>query len=111
MAGRPKSEIDPKTVYKLARLHCTHVEIADILGCSVDTLDNRFGDLIKKGKSETKQSIRDKQIEMALSGNIPMLIFLGKVMLGQIEPAVDEMKQIKEILIRIDPSRKPANDK
>ena len=107
MAGRPKLDIDPKMVYKLARLHCTHVEIADILGCSVDTLDNRFGDLIKKGKSETKQALRDKQIEVALSGNHTMLIYLGKIMLGQVEPVADEMKQIKEILIRIDPSRKP----
>ena len=107
--GRKLIEIDPKLVYKLAKLHCTHTEIADLLGCSVDTLDNRYGDLIAKGKSETKQSLRDKQIEMALSGNVPLLIFLGKVMLGQIEPAVDEMKQIKEILIRIDPSRRPNN--
>ena len=105
--GRPQKDIDEKTVYELAKIHCTKIEIAKICNCSVDTLDRRFADLIEKAKSEGKSSLRAAQMRLALSGNATMLVWLGKCMLGQVEFTQDEMKQIKEILIRIDPSRMP----
>lgn len=100
---------DEEQIEKLASWHCTHTEIADILGISVDTLDRRYAHIIRKAKATVKKSIRDKQIEVALAGSVPMLIWLGKCMLGQVEMSENEIKAIKEILIKIDPSRKRNN--
>jgi hypothetical protein len=82
-AGRPKLEIDGDLVEKLAGIGCPNKEIAAIVGCSVDTLDRHFADVIAKGRENGKTRLRKKQIEVALAGNVTMLIFLGKNMLGQ----------------------------
>ena len=41
--------------------------------------------LVQKAEAELKISLRTKQVEMALDGNVTMLIWLGKQMLGQKE--------------------------
>ena len=81
--GRPKLQIDGELVEKLAGIGCPNKEIASIVGCSVDTLDRHFADVITKGRENGKTRLRKKQIEVALAGNVTMLIFLGKNMLGQ----------------------------
>lgn len=83
--GRPPSDIDKEQVYKLAQLWCTQEEIAAHLDVSVDTLDNHFSDLIKKGKEEGKASLRRMQWRSALEGNVAMQIWLGKTILKQRE--------------------------
>jgi hypothetical protein len=83
--GRPKLQVDPDMVEKLAGIGCPNTEIAAIVGCSVDTLDRRFADVIHKGREICKTRLRKKQIEVALAGNVSMLIWLGKQMLGQAE--------------------------
>ena len=93
--ARPKKEIDEELLYKLAQIHCTMREMSDIIGVSQDTLKRRYADIIDKGKSEGKMRLRRKQIEVAMSGNHTMLIWLGKQMLGQSEsPVQDEDKSI-----------------
>lgn len=88
--GRPKLNIDPDTVRKLARLHCTMQEMADFFGCHVDTLRDNFSKEINKGKSEGNISLRRKQWQMAVeNGNVVMLIWLGKQMLGQVNERLD----------------------
>jgi AraC-like DNA-binding protein len=82
--GRPKLDIDPEQVTRLARLHCTMQEMADFFGCHRDTLHNNFSAEIDKGRSEGNISLRRKQWQMAVEkGNVVMLIWLGKQMLGQ----------------------------
>jgi hypothetical protein len=81
--GRPKLKIDADLVEKLAGIGCPNKEIASFVGCSVDTLDRNFADVIAKGRENCKTRLRKKQIEVALAGNVTMLIFLGKNMLGQ----------------------------
>ena len=89
--ARPKKEVDEELLFKLAQIHCTMREMSDIVGVSIDTLKRRYADLIDKGKSEGKMRLRRKQIEVAMSGNHTMLIWLGKQMLGQSEsPAKEE---------------------
>ena len=89
--ARPKKEIDEELLLKLAQLHCSMTEMADILGVSKDLLNRRFKSIIDKGKSQTKMKLRRKQIEVAMSGNHTMLIWLGKNMLGQSDtPMQDE---------------------
>lgn len=82
--GRPKLDIDPEQVIRLARLHCTMEEMASFFGCHRDTLHNNFSAEIDKGRSEGNISLRRKQWQMAVEkGNVVMLIWLGKQMLGQ----------------------------
>ena len=82
--GRPKLDIDIEQVRRLARLHCSMQEMADFFGCHRDTLHNNFSAEIDKGKAEGNISLRRKQWQMAVEkGNVVMLIWLGKQMLGQ----------------------------
>lgn len=78
-----KKDIDPEQVRKLAAIGCTHEEIASVVGCSTDTLVRRFLDVIEEGRSQGKSSLRRKQWEMAINGNVTMLVWLGKQYLGQ----------------------------
>ena len=93
--GRPRKEVDTELLYKLAKIHCTMQEMADILQVSEDTLKRRFAGIIDKGKAEGKMRLRRKQMEVAMQGNAVMLIFLGKALLGQSEsPVSDDDKDI-----------------
>ncbi len=80
--GRLK-EVDAELVEKLASIFCTQEEIAYVAGCSVDTLERRFAEVIKKGKEKGKASLRRLQWQSAEKGNITMQIWLGKQHLGQ----------------------------
>lgn len=78
--------IDTDLVAKLASIQCTDREIAAVLNVSETTLQRRCGALLKKGRDRGKASLRRRQWTAAMEGSIPMLIFLGKVLLGQREP-------------------------
>lgn len=81
--ARPKITIDDATVLKLASIQCTMNEISAVVGCSVDTLERRFADCIKKGRDQGRASLRRLQWEAAQKGSNAMLIWLGKQLLGQ----------------------------
>lgn len=81
--GRPKLELDESKIEALAKIHCTLEEIAAVMGCSMDTLGKRFSEVIKKGKEHGKASLRRMQFESATKGNVTMMIWLGKQLLGQ----------------------------
>lgn len=95
--ARPKIEIDEALVRKLATIHCTMNEISAVVGCSVDTLERRYAELIKKGKNEGKSSLRRLQWEAAQKGNTTMLIWLGKQILAQ-RDVIEEPRQQTEDL-------------
>ena len=87
--GRPKIEFDLKQVEKLAMLQCTYDELAAFFDCSKDTIINRMKDdesfsaAYKNGLEKGKMSLRRMQWRAAESGNVTMLIWLGKQHLGQ----------------------------
>lgn len=81
--GRPRKDVDPALVERLARIDCTTTEIAAVTGCSTDTLDRRFADVIRRGRELGKRSLRRKQYDLAMKGNVTLLIWLGKQRLGQ----------------------------
>ncbi len=88
--GRPKIEIDLKQLEALAGLQCTDEEIAAVLGVSTDTIgrrkqeeDSSFAEVYKRGKEKGKASLRRYQFEAAKKGNVTMMIWLGKQLLGQ----------------------------
>ena len=60
-----------------------------------------LGVLIKKGVSmekEEKIALKKKQFDMAMKGNVPMLIWLGKQYLGQMDKQeVEHFRPIEEI--------------
>lgn len=80
-----KKVIDRDQVRILASFGLTINEIAAAVDCSTDVLDRRFASTIRIGKNQGLGSIRRKQFEVAMSGNVPMLIHLGKHKLGQVD--------------------------
>lgn len=108
--GRPRIEIDWVQFDKLCSIQATEEEIADWFNCTVDTIDNHckreykigFSEYYKKNSCKGKISLRRKQVEVALSGNVSMLIWLGKNILKQKDTETDtsskgEAKTIDEI--------------
>lgn len=91
--GDNKRVIPPDEVYKLACLYCSYQEIADWFNIPRETLKYNFRDLIQKGYNSTKQGLRRAQIEVAMKGNVTMLIFLGKNLLGQSDNPMESSDQ------------------
>jgi hypothetical protein len=110
-----KNDIDLNLIRQLAMLQCSKAEIASILGIGIGAVEQfeetwqEFADALDQGYAETKRNIRRVQLDMALSGSVPMLIWLGKQYLGQsdqhkveskteinitVQKAMDELKQI-----------------
>lgn len=81
--ARPKLNIDEQQVYKLAKLGCKTTEIADVLECDHSTILNRFSHVLTKGRAELRTGLRTWQLQCAQKGNVVMLIWLGKNILGQ----------------------------
>lgn len=89
--GRPRIEIDWEEFDKLCKIQCTLEEIAGWFNCSEDTIENRvkemhgitFSEYFKQKRASGKISLRRKQFQTAQSGNVSMLIWLGKQYLNQ----------------------------
>lgn len=89
--GRPRIEINWDEFDKLCALQCTKREVAEWFKCCEETIEN----VLRKEKKTTfsayweqkaqvgKISLRRKQFEVAKSGNVTMLIWLGKQWLDQ----------------------------
>ena len=108
-AGRPELAIDPEQVKSMAQIGCTMDEMSTVLKCSVDTLSDRFGDLIAENRDKGKMSLRRLQLRIAqgqaaeyqkdpetglpiqvkpaMAPNAQMAIHLGKHWLGQKDAA------------------------
>ena len=83
LIGRDKKPVPAADVFKLAAIGCKDHEIAEWFGVDQNTLRYNFSVELIKGRETLKQSLRRKQIEVAMSGNAVMLIWLGKNLLGQ----------------------------
>lgn len=83
--GRPPKikDVDRDLVWKLATLQCSLKEIADQFNMTPEVLNRNFGDLIEKGRSVGRKSLRRAQFEKALNGDSKMLVWLGKQYLSQ----------------------------
>lgn len=90
--SRPPLDIDPEQVKRLAEVHATMEEIAHVMGCSVDTLERRFKDVIDAARSTGKVSLRRKQFELAMAGDVRSLMWLGKIVLGQSDKVTYEIE-------------------
>ena len=89
--GRPEIKVDWKTVGKYLQAQCTATGIASLLGISTATLyrackrENKinFEAFSEQKKGEGKELLRAKQFQTAMTGNVPMCIWLGKQYLEQ----------------------------
>lgn len=84
-AGRPKKELDERQIRELASIGCAMTEIAVVMDCHVDTLRDNYPKAISEGRENGKISLRKAQWKSALSGNVQMLIWLGRFYLQQRE--------------------------
>lgn len=88
--------IDGELVQKFASLGCKTKEIADYFGCSTDTIERRFAAELTKGRANLQMSLRQWQLKSAERGNVSMLIWLGKQMLGQQDRSLIELSKIED---------------
>lgn len=83
-----KAQLD--TVYRLGLISACVREVATVTGLNERTCDDwllnpdhPFSRAYRKGELEGHVSLRRKQYQTAIEGNITMLIWLGKQRLGQ----------------------------
>ena len=82
--GRPKKyNLDTKQVEQLAGFGCTDTEIASFFNISRTTLERNYEQYMTKGRESGKIRLRQYQWSAAKKGNVAMLIWLGKQLLGQ----------------------------
>jgi hypothetical protein len=94
--ARPIKKIDEGQLLKLAAINCSYAEMAAILDVNESTLTRRYAQVIEKGREQGKMSLKRKQYEIAMGGNVTMLIWLGKIILNQVEK-----KEIDHVVTRI----------
>ena len=82
--GRPKKyNLDTNQVEQLASFGCTDTEIASFFDISRTTLERNYEHYLTKGRESGKIRLRQYQWASAKKGNVAMLIWLGKQLLGQ----------------------------
>lgn len=97
--GRPLIDIDWDQVESMCKIQCTQEEIAAIVGCCLDTLQDRcakemgvsFSEFFAQKKMGGKASLRRNQWKLAQDGNATMLVWLGKNMLNQTDKTETEI--------------------
>ena len=83
MARQKKYNIDTEQVEKLAGLGCSNTEIASFFDVGEHVIRKSYAEFLEKGKENGKIRLRQWQMKAAQKGNVAMLIWLGKQMLGQ----------------------------
>ena len=104
--ARPPMPIDEELVFKMAQWGCKTEEIADHFGCSTDTIQRRCAAELIKGRADLRMSLRQWQLASAKKGNVAMLIWLGKQMLGQQDRYQLEVSQIDDATFVMEAERR-----
>jgi hypothetical protein len=89
--AKPLAQIDWDKVQYLFEAGCTTKAVARAIGVSHDTIRRRckrdmrldFHEFFRRCRARGDNLLRAKQYEIALKGNVTMLIWLGKQRLGQ----------------------------
>ena len=81
--GRPRMQLDEEQIRKLAKLQCSNVEIAYIMGCHRDTIHRNYKHIVDLGKAEGKITLRRAMFRNATENHhAAVQIFLAKNLLG-----------------------------
>lgn len=113
--GTVSKEIDWAWFKKLCSMCCTKKEIASAFEMSDRNLLKRceakfgkgFSELYDEYSADGKISVRRKQYEVAMEGNVPMLIWWGKQYLGQRDMKDEGEKAITEVKVTMHPDTIP----
>jgi AraC-like DNA-binding protein len=103
--ARPKKPIDIKAVEALAGLGLGMRDITHVLGVHERTLQRRFAGALQKGRASVKSSLLRRQFEIAMGGNVTMLIWMGKQLLGQSDKrqigleSTDKLKELADAVM------------
>ena len=94
----PEIQIDPEEIRELASEGNTLEDISDVLGVSAKVLAEtpEYRRQYEIGLSDMRVSLRHWQFQSAKSGNVTMLIWLGKIILGQREETQTTIKLERE---------------
>ncbi len=96
--GRPRINIDWEQFDKLCAMQCPLSEIASWFECCEDTIETSckrekgmsFSDYFEAHRGRGKIALRKKQYDVAMTGNVHMLVWLGKQYLGQTDKSAIE---------------------
>ena len=104
--------VDAKVVSRLAARGCTDTGIAARCGVLTDTIARNFAEILIKNREGLKQTLREKQIQIAKRGNVTMLIWLGKQMLEQRDKQeiIQQTDPLQELLDEFKEEHKRAGD-
>ena len=93
-----KVNIDIEDIRELASEGNTVSDIATLLGVSDATISNNeeYKRAYDMGLCDMRATLRHSQFQSAKSGNTTMLVWLGKVILGQREETVSTLKLERE---------------
>jgi hypothetical protein len=86
--GRPLIEIDYDNVKAMRKIQCTEKEIASVLEMSYRGFQERkkrdevLRDALEFGEANGKVSLRREMYRKAMTGNVSMLIWMSKNILG-----------------------------
>ena len=98
MARPKKYKLDTEKVEQLAGFGCTNTEIASFFGCDESLIRKSYSEFLSKGRDKGKIRLRQLQWRAAERGNVSMMIWLGKQMLGQVDrQEVEHIRPIDEI--------------
>jgi hypothetical protein len=105
--GRPIKPIDWVEAERLALMQCTQKEIASWYHVTYETLVERyekefgstFSSWYEKHSANGKSSLRRRMYKAAMDGNVTMMIWLSKQMLGM-RDRIDEVTDQKPVIIR-----------
>lgn len=92
------NEVDIDEIRELAGEGNSVDDIANLIGVSSDALrsNSNYSHAIELGVADMKANLRHWQMQAAQSGNVTMLVWLGKVILGQREETEATIKLQRE---------------
>jgi AraC-like DNA-binding protein len=107
--GRPEKEFDWKLIDSILQFGARLIDCCEMLEVSDDTIQRRikdefgctFSEYRERKMSKMRMKLLQKQFDVAMSGNVALLIWLGKQHLGQSDKAENTI-DISKIQINID---------
>lgn len=93
--ARPAKEPHPleKQIEAMAAINCTWDEISAVTGIPLRTAKRKFGTAYKKGRGQGKSSLRRHMWKKVEEGNVTMMIWLSKQLLGYADKVDQTVEQ------------------
>ena len=98
MARPKKYDIDPEQVETMAKQGATNIDIAEVFKVGEHVIRKSYAEFLTKGRAEKRMKLRKLQWKAAESGNVTMLIWLGKQELDQTDrQEVEHIRPIEQV--------------